>query len=548
MLERQTEGWFIPIPLSSEGEERIEASALALRMLAALGVFIALTSTQRFDRPMDRLVVAMYTVAILVRMFPAFRVIPPRPNGLVFLGVELGATYGAMLATGGWSSAYAIALLSPLFVIGVVYGAIPGAASVAVLAVPLSALAFVRHDPSLGLATVVQVSFLFLAATSLGVLARSLLRTNRRLGLESAAEMERLRRAGALVRELHSLVLKTPESFDLLDSVNNLQAAARAALPYDAIAIYTTDDGEAEFALVKAEGSRPPQLFLKTAIPGALKVVSQANRSMAFITSTFGAVLGASNGYGLYATIRSRESLLGFVVLERRNTPYDTADAEVLDELLLPISFALDNVRWFDRVRDVISETERMRIARDLHDHVAQGLAHVQLELAAAGRANPPVLALPHLQAVVRELLSDVRTTLRDLRQGADSDVDLDNLVSAEVERIEATGQRITFIKKGSFRDLNSAQRRECWMILREAIRNAHMHARSEVIEVGMLQTSDTLKCYVRDHGLGFDASAAPESRFGLVGMRERAHSVGFDLTIESELGRGTEVTLNLTL
>ena len=545
-MRKQRIDFWSTAPLSAEGEERIEASALALRLLAGIGVFAVLSSTRPFSRPIDVVALVLYVSILMLRILPPFRVIPPQRAGASFLVLEVLACSAAVLITGGWVSSYVISLLSPLFLIGVVYGLLQGLAVVVVIAVPFTLISVFDESRDISAVSIVQVAFLLITSISIGVLTRSLLRASRRMGLESAIEMDRLRRAGVLVRELHTLVLKTPGSFDLNESVSNLVDAVRISLPMDAIAIYTFNETEQLLTLVGSEGCRPDPELKFSELPTPFRAVAQSGKAIALRTDTLGPLLGSTDEFGIYAGIRSRDALLGFVAVEHRSHAFTSADAEVLDELLLPISFALDNAQWFERVSDAISETERVRIARDLHDHVAQGLAHLQLEISAARRGSASESTLPHLEAVVRNLLVDVRGTLRDLRQGSDDEVDLRLLIQNEVQRVHENGIEANVQWDVSRSELNGLQRREAWMIVREAIRNAEQHSNADRILVSASELEHQLIIEIVDNGAGFDVTDISEERFGIVGMRERANAVGATLTFTSGTDSGTLVRLEV--
>lgn len=543
MVKSPFEDWAVQA-FSAEAEERVEAAAFALRLIAALSVYATLATTRDIDTGPKAAGLAVFSLAVVIRLLPFSRKLPPRPYAEGFLAFEVGAYLAAMLATGGWSSVYSITMLSPIFVATVAYGPARSVPATVVLGVPLTALAMVEPDASVTFASTFQTTFLFLAGIGLGTLARSLLRTSRASDQKTFMELERLRRAGALVRELHTLVLRTPESFDLEESAGNLLQSIRSTVPYESIALFVFDVSQQQFRVIAHEGCRDLVSFSDSDLPSPLAMAGRTEHSVALSCHTFGATLHEASRFGLYAPVRAASELFGVVALERGRDPFLSTDAEIVDELVLPFAAALDNARWFDRVTDVISESERVRIARDLHDHVAQGLGHLKLQFAMLPE-DPNALSeeLPALKATVDDLLADVRITLSDLRQAQDHEVELEVLIEDELDRMRSRGIDSRLITLGPL-SLDAAQRRETWMITREALRNSSAHGAANTVVVMLSQEGGTVRVRVEDDGVGFDVDAVPRERFGLTGMRERANAIGGHLTLTSDAKSGTCVLL----
>ena len=103
---------------------------------------------------------------------------------------------------------------------------------------------------------------------------------------------------------------------------------------------------------------------------------------------------------GLYAPLVARDHLVALVALERVDgDEFEARDADVLTGLAEPLALAIDNGLWFDRLRMLGAEGERDRLARDLHDRFAQGLAYVNLELDRLSRHPDPGPELVELRA-----------------------------------------------------------------------------------------------------------------------------------------------------
>jgi ligand-binding sensor domain-containing protein/signal transduction histidine kinase len=199
---------------------------------------------------------------------------------------------------------------------------------------------------------------------------------------------------------------------------------------------------------------------------------------------------------------------------------------------------------------------ERTRIAREIHDTLAQGFVavSVHLELVAqlmrssmdAARAQ-----LENAQALVRSSLEDARTSIWELRsQGAErEDLAVRLLRTAE----EVTGRakskaRVQMHVTGTNHPLDPDVERELTRIAREAVANAVRHGDAENIVLRLEFEGSMFGMEIRDDGRGF-AGTPPDGssgHFGLIGMRERAFAIGATLTVESSPGKGTAVRLTL--
>lgn len=200
---------------------------------------------------------------------------------------------------------------------------------------------------------------------------------------------------------------------------------------------------------------------------------------------------------------------------------------------------------------------ERNRIARDLHDTLAQGFAGIgfQLEAVATRLADAPAQAQQHLNLalqMVRHSLTEARRSVMNLRSAALENGDLGNAL-AETARQMAAHMPVEVQLKvsGTARPLPSKIENHLLRIGQEAITNSlkYAHAARITIELSYGETGVTLR--IHDDGQGFNPAnnaADSEPRFGLLGMRERAKQMGAGLSIQSQPGQGTEVVVEVAL
>ncbi len=196
---------------------------------------------------------------------------------------------------------------------------------------------------------------------------------------------------------------------------------------------------------------------------------------------------------------------------------------------------------------------ERNRVAREIHDTLAQGLAAVsmQLELAKNAPGNDRAAVSPYLEAahgLVRENLTEARAAIWNMRSQALETHDLAAALEGVLRQL-TTGHKVAteFRVLGSRRRLAPQTENELLRIGQEAITNAAKHAAARRIEVSLAFGDRNVELVVADDGVGFDPDTAGvgAGRFGLVGMRERAMQLGARLEVRSTPGTGTRIGLN---
>lgn len=194
---------------------------------------------------------------------------------------------------------------------------------------------------------------------------------------------------------------------------------------------------------------------------------------------------------------------------------------------------------------------ERARIARDLHDTVAQGFTGivVQLEVADDALDRDPTAARAHLdraRASAREGLAEMRRAVRDLRPELLDDVGLSEAVRRTAARwSEATGVPAAVTTSGTPSALPPEAEVALLRAAQEALANVAKHARATAVTVTLAYDGDAVTLRVDDDGIGLAAeggTASAEPGLGLLGMRERLAALGGRLDVASPPGGGTRV------
>jgi two-component sensor histidine kinase len=198
---------------------------------------------------------------------------------------------------------------------------------------------------------------------------------------------------------------------------------------------------------------------------------------------------------------------------------------------------------------------ERTRIAREIHDNLAQELLGVSVQLELVARTMPPnaEVAKSHLDRVrmlVRHGIAEARRYVWDLRSQALDNADLPTALSETARRLTSdTNIEAQVSVSGTFRPLPRDVEDNLLRIGQEAINNAVSHAHPEHVFINLTFDSRGVVLSVRDDGSGFDnATVNRNGHFGLVGMRERAERIGGELKIVSTPGSGTDIRVDVPL
>jgi signal transduction histidine kinase len=217
-----------------------------------------------------------------------------------------------------------------------------------------------------------------------------------------------------------------------------------------------------------------------------------------------------------------------------------------LGSIAADAALALENARLFDGTRLRAADAARRRIAGDLHDGVAQSLAHVrmELELLAMTSDEPDGGEIGRLSRVAGSALEDLRVTIGGLRRPLQGD--LPSLLRSHLDDVRsATGPELTFevTGHGVLDDLERAD--DILRVGQEAVSNALRHARAAHVTVTLRLDAEDLELTVEDDGIGPEGgSVRPGAGVGLRSMRERAERLEGELEVRERLGGGTVVRL----
>jgi NarL family two-component system sensor histidine kinase YdfH len=268
---------------------------------------------------------------------------------------------------------------------------------------------------------------------------------------------------------------------------------------------------------------------------------------------TYGLVLGWTNLPGWLALVLP---MAFFVMLYVTMFGRQMRGRQEAQRLLRELEIAHRRLSEYSaRVEELTVTAERQRMARELHDTLAQGLAGLILQLEAAdshlvrGEGDRAQSIVRQAMLRARSTLADARRAIGELRAESSRPPDLGEAVRQEAERFSSA----TGIPCGVEIDLPEAipddVSENALRAITEALTNTARHAAARHAWVEVAAQGSRLSVCIRDDGSGFDpARARTEDHYGLLGLRERARLAGGLLEIRTAPGQGTSVQLTLTL
>lgn len=239
----------------------------------------------------------------------------------------------------------------------------------------------------------------------------------------------------------------------------------------------------------------------------------------------------------IVTAVRGEEGLVGYVAIARDMTERrETERARLHKE------------------KEATLLAERNRMAQELHDSLAQGFTVIKLHIELAEEAleeRPPDIAdatlhLSRAREYSRVSQSEARRSIRELRSPLLDSVSLSQALQ-QLTDVNSDGVEVTFACHGEPEAIPMLMKNDIYRIGQEAITNAVRHARAATVNVTLTLSGDAVELDVADDGCGYDKNTY-QPGFGITGMKERAHRIGAELLVDSSVGRGTKLSLKVSL
>ncbi|MEN8706797.1 MAG: ATP-binding protein [Nocardioides marinisabuli] len=498
-----------------------ETEAWRLGVLVRVCVLALVTGQVLVDRA---LLASLGTLATLAAVAVTVSVldVSPRLAGLWQGPAEAAVTAVVVVLVGHGADALLVALVAPVVLAGMRRGVVAAlltwaGATVAVVAahVAASVAGVGSGEPSpLVLWTVVGLGAGVLAATR----TRS-----RRCVLESRAPHAA---AHQLVEQLHGLLGARALDVDVDALCRELQDAARALVGAGRSSIWVTDE----------EGG--PRLLSSC---GPTSTVDEAEARG--VARTRRPRTGPRH---LSLPLSAGELVFGVLVLGDLD-PVGPVDADLVLERVGPLSLRLDTALLAGSIRSGATHDERRRLARELHDGLAQrtvAIGYLAEELVDLADSADLVRTAGELRDEVAHLTHEMRSSVLELHQDLVGDAGVADAVSGFVRRVAARrGLVVHVMLEESGPRLAPELELQVLRIAQEAVANVDRHAHASTLWLTLRRQGRALRLEVEDDGMG---GAAPRpGHLGLETMRHRAHQLGGELAVTARPGGGTRVVLS---
>lgn len=258
----------------------------------------------------------------------------------------------------------------------------------------------------------------------------------------------------------------------------------------------------------------------------------------------------------VYIPLRVEEETLGMFVVGRvRTKSFTEDDISLIATLSNQLAVILNSRLLIKEKEKRLIVEERNRIARDIHDGIAQTIAGAILKLETAQRKI--VHSTMDAQVLIERSIQRLRTSLKELRESIYKlrpiPTENSGLVSALLKKIDDTKRdvttKITLEIRGKETQLNPIMEEFLFNAFQESLRNSIKHANAEKIECLLSYQSEKVLLKVKDDGIGFSLfhamiKAKSHQHFGILNMNEAAEKMNAFLQINSKEMCGTEVTI----
>jgi nitrate/nitrite-specific signal transduction histidine kinase len=256
----------------------------------------------------------------------------------------------------------------------------------------------------------------------------------------------------------------------------------------------------------------------------------------------------------LMAPLKAKECVVGVIcVVRKSSSAFSPEEARLLTAIGHQVGVAVQNATLFGKVQNLATLEERERIAREMHDGLAQVVGFLNIktrviqQLVAAGRTEQAEKDLAQIQNIIAETYGDIRQSILSLRTATELEsgllaairetaADFTDQNSIPVELALADESEVCFPPEAEIQLVR---------IVQEALANVRKHSRASKAWIRLERTAQEAILTVEDDGTGFQLSDVAGKRrrsFGLETMRERAESIGASLEIIPMQGEGTTI------
>lgn len=206
----------------------------------------------------------------------------------------------------------------------------------------------------------------------------------------------------------------------------------------------------------------------------------------------------------------------------------------------------------YDKIEEMARESERQKLARDIHDTLSQEMAGILMKLEALeinlekGKIEQSKEIVKSSLIQNRAALKETREIIRDLRQQQEEEKSLTAALEHEIEILKQDANLQVNLNQSGDMKVSALLHKNIFYIIRESLTNIRKHAKASSVNINGFFDSKQILIRIEDDGIGFDNAHFNRvyGHYGVIGMYERAKAVGGKLEIESQLKYGTCITL----
>lgn len=261
----------------------------------------------------------------------------------------------------------------------------------------------------------------------------------------------------------------------------------------------------------------------------------------------------------LAVAIKVKDKILGVLDIESRELDaFNETDLFTAQTLADQLAVAIENARLYQETGQIAVMEERNRMAREIHDTLAQGFTGIILQLEAAEQAlegNASDASLKHLnkaRSLARGSLNEARRSVWNLRPEPLERLSLVEALRQEAGRFaQSSNMKARFEVSDDTRELPLDVETALLRICQESLANIKKHARATEVKVTLAFNKSDVALTIRDNGAGFRTDEVPGGSgahhgFGLISMQERARNLGGTFEVQSEEGQGTIIKISI--
>jgi len=498
-------------------------------------------------------VVTFYVPVIRPVLLPQLRryVSSPENSDVLALGfADLTVSMVAVWLSGAWNSPYyhflVSALLIPAFFL--TFRAVLVMVGVFLLAYVFGLATFGEgvnggwKDSNLNsfIGTLVTPSLVALVPNYLGSVLREL-EAARQRAVDALGESDLLFRVARAF-------LEGGRALD--DAIPSAIASIRASNRFDS-ALVLLDDPAGN---VRAFGYQPRAPLARDELARAFSGASARTIATRSLPATVRPAFADSAWVGVVALHSGGEGE-GWLLLGASRRPASVLrEVRLLDAIGGQIALGVRNIRLAERVAELAAEGERIRIAREIHDGIAQMVYMLSISLETAidrVGADPEEQRrrLQDLTALAKHALWEVRQYIFDLQPLLSGDSGLIGAIRGQVREFESVSQlpvelRIT----GEQRALPFETSAALYRIVQEGLGNIFRHARASRVSVDLAFTQDGVALSIEDDGVGIGEPEGGRAGFGMGNLRSRVEALAGTIAVASAPGVGTRIDVRLPL